>query len=181
MTDAVPPVLRRGAGFALGLVAGLAVAVLAVSALSSVERMPVRVLKVLSGSMTPAIRTGDAVVVRGVTPSAVRVGDVVTFRDPLDSSRLITHRVRGMRFSGETASFVTRGDANNTSEHWSVPLHGRVGLVRRRLPKAGYAMEGLQSPPGRLLLIVVPALVLCAIELRRVWVPEPPLGQLSLF
>lgn len=170
--------LAAGAG---GLIAGLAVALLVASALSSVDAVPVRLLKVLSGSMSPAIETGDAVVVQTVAPRDVRVGEVITFPDPENGARLLTHRVRSLTFAGERAAFVTRGDANDASEQWSIPARGRLGLVRQRLPRAGFVLARLQSREARLLLLVLPALVLCALELRRIWRREPEWVQLSLF
>ena len=36
----------------------------------------------MSGSMQPAIHTGDVVVDESIAPAEARVGDVVTFKDP---------------------------------------------------------------------------------------------------
>lgn len=170
--------LAAGAG---GFLVGLAVALLLASALSSVDAVPVRLLKVLSGSMSPAIETGDAVVVQTVTPHDVQVGEVITFPDPEDGSRLLTHRVRSLSFEGDRAAFVTRGDANDAPERWSIAARGRLGLVRQRLPRAGFVIARLQSREGRLALLVLPALVLCVLELRAIWRREPEWIQLSLF
>jgi signal peptidase len=128
-----------------------------------------RAMTVMSGSMSPAIETGDVVVSRSVSPLDLRLGDVVTFRDPHDSKRLITHRVRGIQISGGEARFVTKGDANNSAENWVVPSDGRVGLVAFRLPKLGYLFSWLGNPLARMALIVVPALLLGGYELRRIW------------
>jgi signal peptidase I len=147
----------------IGLVAAVAVAVTAMIPFGG------RALTVMSGSMSPAIDTGDVVVSRSVSPLDLRLGDIVTFRDPQDSKRLITHRVRGIRISGGEARFVTKGDANNAAESWVVPSDGKVGLVVYRLPKLGYAFSWLGHPFARLALVVVPALLLGAYEVRRIW------------
>jgi signal peptidase len=128
-----------------------------------------RAFTVMSGSMSPAIETGDIVVSRAVSPLDVRLGDVVTFRDPDDAKRLITHRVRGIRITGDEARFVTKGDANNSAERWTIPSDGKVGLVTYRLPKLGYLLFWLGHPLARLALIVIPALLLGAYEVRRIW------------
>lgn len=182
MADRVRAVAWSGAAGLGGFLGGLLVVLLLASALSSIDALPVRVLKVLSGSMSPAIETGDAVIVQSVTPDAVRVGDVVTFRDPEDGSRLLTHRVRAVTTGPAGAQFVTRGDANDAGERWSVSGDGKVGLVRQRLPRAGFVLARLQSRPGRVLLLVLPALALCALELRQIWRRRPTEhAQLSLF
>lgn len=147
----------------LGIAAGLVVALLWSVPFGG------RALSVLSGSMSPAIETGDVVVTRGVSPLDVRLGDVITFRDPANADRLITHRVKQIRISSDEARLVTKGDANNTSERWSIPADGTVGLVTYRLPRLGYLLVWLGHPFAKLLLLVVPALLLGAYELRRLW------------
>jgi signal peptidase len=129
-------------------------------------------LTVMSGSMEPAIGTGDVVVARETSPMDVRVGDIVTFRDPFNHQRLITHRVREMHVEGTDVVFVTRGDANTGEENWAVPLDGTVGRVAYHVPKLGYFMVWFHSRFGILLLIVLPTLLLGASELWRLWRPR---------
>ena len=131
-----------------------------------------RPFTVLSGSMEPAISTGDVVVDERIKPKDLRVGDVVTFRDPEESSRLITHRVIGARVTGDKITVDTKGDANNQPERWTVPLEGEVGRVAYRLPALGYALSWTRKA-GPLVLIVIPALLLALFELVRIWRPEP--------
>jgi signal peptidase len=131
-----------------------------------------RPLAVLSGSMTPSLRTGDEIVVRPVAPLALRVGDVVTFSDPSRGYALVTHRVRDVRVAGTTVHVVTRGDANDGSERWTVAAGGRVGRVAYRVPKLGYVTVAAGTPLGRILLVVVPAILLGSCEVRRVWRPR---------
>lgn len=126
---------------------------------------------VMSGSMQPAIRTGDLVIDEHIAPLEARRGDVVTFVDPMDRRRLITHRVRHLRRQGSRVAFVTKGDANNTVERWSVPVEGRIGRVALRLPKLGYAAAWSRGPAGRLMLVVLPAICLAGIQLHRIWRP----------
>jgi signal peptidase len=129
---------------------------------------------VMSGSMTPAIRTGDVVVVQRVPARDARVGDVITFRDPEGSHRLITHRVRRLRIAANgTVSFVTKGDNANAVQRWSVTGDGSIGLARVRIPFLGYALWGTRQPLGRLVLVIIPALLLAASEVRRLWRPRP--------
>lgn len=163
LAEDVRTVARALLWLGLGFAVAVAVAVTALLPFGG------RALTVMSGSMAPAIETGDVVVSRSVSPLDLRLGDVVTFRDPQDAKRLITHRVRGIRVAGGEARFVTKGDANNSAEEWSVPSDGTVGLVLFRLPKLGYAMHWLGHPLARLALVVAPALLLGAYELRRIW------------
>jgi signal peptidase I len=136
-----------------------------------------RSFTVMSGSMQPAIGTGDLIVDERIPPLHARVGDVVTFKDPASPSRLITHRLRSIHVVGGTARMTTKGDANNTVEHWSVPASGRVGRVLYRLPELGYALALTRGRDARLLLIVLPALLLGGLELRRIWRPARPAAE----
>lgn len=171
-TEARPPSAdARALGRSLGwLLLGAAAAVLV--AVAWIVPFGGRALSVMSGSMSPAIETGDVVVSRPVPPLEIRRGDVITFRDPTDSERLITHRVKEIQITGGEARFVTKGDANNSAERWAVAADGEVGLVVYRLPKLGYALAWLGHPLAKLLLVALPALLLGAYELRRIWAAE---------
>jgi signal peptidase len=137
-----------------------------------------RPFAVLSGSMEPTLHTGDQIVVKPVAPVTLHVGDVVTFDDPSRGHVLVTHRVRDIRVAGRTVHVVTRGDANEGSERWSVAAAGRVGRLAYRIPNLGYLTMAAGAPLGRILLVVLPALVLGLCEVRRVWrsreVLKPP-------
>jgi signal peptidase I len=130
-------------------------------------------LTVLSGSMEPSIHVGDIVVVRRIPAENARVGDVVTFRDPSDPEKLVTHRVRRISIADGSVSFETKGDANTSVERWKVSGDGTIGLVRYRIPKLGYVLFYVHGTLGRLLLVVVPALLLGAYEIMRIWRPGP--------
>ncbi|MDP9343880.1 MAG: signal peptidase I [Actinomycetota bacterium] len=129
-------------------------------------------LTVLSGSMEPAIHTGDVVVERAISPLEARVGDIVIFRDPGDQNIMITHRARAIRVADGIVHFTTKGDANNTVERWTVPVDGSVGLVRFRVKRLGFALVWGSSRSGRLALVVLPALFLGGYELVKIWRPK---------
>jgi signal peptidase I len=129
---------------------------------------------VRSGSMTPTIDTGDLVITRSIPPTEARTGDIVIFRDPEGSGRLISHRVRAIREHQGRSYFVTRGDANNAFERWSVLDSGSIGQVVYRLPKLGYALGRVSSGPGKIGLVVIPALILLVLGLIRIWRPQRP-------
>ncbi len=160
--------VRVPGSLAAGVLTGLIAAVVVPVALGA------HPLTVMSGSMHPAIATGDAVVVAPIKASRMRVGEVVTFRDPhRQRHRLITHRVRGLERAGGVFKVVTRGDANNASEHWRVPVGGEVGKVVYRLPMAGYLSRLAASPRGRVVMVFLPLLLLGGWALVRIWRPAP--------
>jgi signal peptidase len=130
-----------------------------------------RSLTVMSGSMEPTLRVGDVVIVDQISPLNARIGDVVTFRDPSEPTRLVTHRIRKITIANGVVRFVTKGDANTSIEHWGIPTNGTIGRVVYRVPKIGRALFWIRGRFGRLMLVVIPALLLGAYELWRIWRP----------
>ena len=166
----MPTALRlslRATGYA---VLGVALGIVAAVALPFVYGQ--RPYTVLSGSMEPAIGTGDVVVVERISPPQARVGDVVTFSDPHRSGRLITHRVRSSRRRGRRIDFVTKGDANNTVERWRVPAGGVISRVRYRVPEVGRLALVTRTRGGLVLFVLVPLLLVGVHEIARIWRPQ---------
>ena len=93
----------------------------------------------------------------------------MTFPDPARPGRLLTHRLRSIRLERGIAHMITKGDANNETETWSVKAGGKIGRVRSRIPKIGYALIHLGRPGGALVLMALPCLLLMLYELRRIW------------
>jgi signal peptidase I len=154
--------MLTAAGFAIGI--GLALALpLAFHA---------RPLVVLSGSMEPAVGTGDVSVVRTIGPLEARPGDVVTFRDPDDADRLITHRVRAMHVQGGAVVFRTRGDANSASERWQVASSEEIGRVAYRIPKLGWVLMYARSKGLFVLMLGGALALLLVLELAAIWRTE---------
>lgn len=148
---------------------GLGVGIVAAIALPFVVGQ--RPYTVLSGSMEPAIGTGDIVVVARISTREARVGDVVTFSDPKSSGRLITHRVRSARRRGRKMDFVTKGDANNAVERWRVSADGVISRVRYRVPEVGRLALLTRTRGGLAVFVLVPLLLLAVHELGRIWRP----------
>ena len=168
------PALRRARIFVLWLFLGALFAALLAAA--APLTLGYRSFTMRSGSMTPAIETGDVVVTEPVSPLSARVGEIVTFLDPEGSGRLFSHRVQSIRATGGVVHFVTRGDANTSVERWSVPADGSVGRVAYTVPKLGYALVWTGTPEGRIALVAIPALLLCFSALARIWRREPEPG-----
>lgn len=156
-------------------VGAFCMALLAVVALPNAIGM--RSFTVMSGSMEPTIHVGDVVIDKQIRPLDARPGDVVTFSDPSGKKRLITHRIRSMHVQGSTVQVVTKGDANNTVERWTVPAQGRIGRVELRVWKLGYPLVYAHSRYGLIGLVALPAFLLCLVELRKIWAAPPREGE----
>jgi signal peptidase len=123
---------------------------------------------VLSGSMSPAIDVGGAVVSQRVDPRAIEVGDIITFRSPLDG-KLTTHRVVGIQ-TENSLCFQTKGDANEDPDPFVVPTENVMGQVRFHIPLIGYATHYAKTPLGFVLMLAVPGLIIIIMEMRDVWI-----------
>lgn len=168
--------VRHGGVFLLWLALGFVFTLLLAAALPLA--IGDRSFTVRSGSMSPAIDTGDVIVTEPVSPTEVEVGDIVTFRDPEGTDKLYSHRVQSIATEGAEVSFVTRGDANTSIEHWRVPVDGSIGRVVYRVPKLGFAVRWIATPAARQGLIALLAGALCWLALARIWRrdPDPELG-----
>ncbi len=107
-----------------------------------------RPLVIRSGSMEPAYQIGDVVLVESVPADRLRVGDVATRFDDPDAADSLTHRVRSIRTDGDLVTVETRGDANESSEVFTVPGADRMGVVVARVPAIGRPLTLVRTSGG---------------------------------
>jgi signal peptidase len=147
-----PRTLRPALGDAAVVAVTMTVSMAAVVTLTGLA-LGYRPLVVRSGSMEPAIMTGDLIVTLQTPAHALAAGDIVTFSDPTRGGASVTHRVRSLRTAGGTVAVETRGDANELSERWEVPSGATVGRYVGRVPAAGHLLIALSSPEARLAIL----------------------------
>jgi signal peptidase I len=144
------PPARRLVGYAGAAVVG--VITLAVGAvLVLILAFDYHPLVVRSGSMEPTLEVGDLVLVRHVPASRLQAGDIATF-DVLRHGGT-THRVVSITELDGLLVVESQGDANPTSERWSITATDDVGLVRRRIPWIGIPLVWLASDAVRPYLV----------------------------
>lgn len=105
---------------------------------------------VTSGSMEPAIHTGDMVYVRRQRFEQIMEGDILTFTIN-DGKMIVTHRV--LEKSDLDQSFLTQGDANGQPDGKRVGYEDVLGTVWAVIPWMGYAAAVLGNIWGKLLLM----------------------------
>ena len=130
-----------------------------------------RPLIVLSGSMTPKMPVGGVVITKTVDPTAIKVGDIITFMGGVsnsadENSPFVTHRVVQILPSAGGLSFITKGDANNTADPEPVAASQVVGRVVLIVPWLGYLSNFVHGFWGWLLMIILPAAIIIAWEVR---------------
>lgn len=104
---------------------------------------------VLSGSMEPAMSTGDLIVV--CEDNDYEVNDVVVYQNGYS---LIVHRIVGI----DGDEVVTKGDANNINDA-AISVSDIKGKVVMTIPYLGEVMTLIKSPIATV-LIVLAAIVL---------------------
>ncbi|MDD4124606.1 MAG: signal peptidase I [Eubacteriales bacterium] len=76
-------------------------------------------IRIQSGSMEPAIQTGDFILIEKADADEIKVGDIITFKsdDPTIKDLPNTHRVDEI-IAGDNGNieFITKGDANLTPD-----------------------------------------------------------------
>ena len=73
---------------------------------------------------------------------------------------MATHRIDSVEGSGQTLSFITKGDANDTVDANPVLPGNIIGEYVAVIPYAGYIINYVQSPSGIFVSIAVIAFLL---------------------
>jgi signal peptidase I len=89
-----------------------------------------------SDGMAPTMATGDIVIYELVDPASVRVGDIITFANADQGGDPTTARVTEIAATGDRPTFVTKGDAGDTTTPWTLNAQEQVTRV-------AYHFEGL--------------------------------------
>ena len=110
---------------------------------------------VLSGSMEANIKIGDLVVTKNVLAEDLKVGDVISFYD--DYHAIVTHRIVRIENGNNGKQYVTKGDHNNTEDHYETTIDDILGVVFLKIPKVGKFILFLQQ---RFSLVIVGFMVL---------------------
>lgn len=91
-----------------------------------------------SGSMTPTINIGDAIVIDKIKEdelSKLKVGDILVFRV---STTMYTHRIVNIDVNNDEYYISTKGDRKgNLVDNWTVKNKDVIGIVKFKIPYIG--------------------------------------------
>ncbi len=126
-----------------------------------------KVLTVLSWSMEPTIKTGAIVVAKPADD--YKIGDIITFGPDTKTQPPVTHRINDIKVVGGVPVYITKGDANESPDIREIQKNDILGKVLFNIPFVGYAVDFAKKPVGFILIIAVPAIVIVADEIRKIW------------
>ena len=125
----------------------VAIALLVFSLFSFTGMIKARI--VLTGSMAPAIHTGDVIITTPVSRKTPVIGDVIAYQAKRfngDSVAVFSHRIVG----GDIESgFIVKGDANKTPDTQRPTRGDILGVVKFVIPYIG----NLLTPKALFLLV----------------------------
>lgn len=148
--------IRRGAREVF-LTFGALLGVLCLIATVAAFAFGVKPLVFRSGSMSPAIQTGDLAVSRTVDASGLERGDIVSVVN--SEGNRVTHRVVNIARQGAARQLTLKGDANGRPDE-EVYTVTRAEKVLVDIPKAGYVVNAASSTGGVFVLgVFVAAMV----------------------
>ena len=113
-------------------------------------------VSILSGSMEPALATGDLAICK--TQDEYHVGDAVLFED---ANYLVLHRIVDVT---EDGLFVTRGDANNVNDENLVSPENIHGALYYKFDGMGTTISFLTSWMGAFWLVVTVLFIYMALN-----------------
>ena len=132
-----------------------------VVALFGVRFLGIQVYTVLSGSMEPSYPVGSVIYVKDFDPDALWVGDVVTFE--VENDLVVTHRIVSVETTKDdpdTLYYRTKGDANDCEDAGLLTEDHIIGKPFFMIPKIGFIADFMHSNFGRMISIVLVALVI---------------------
>jgi signal peptidase I len=129
----------------------------------------IRLLPILSGSMTPAFPTGSLAIATPSPLTHIRTGDVIVFHVPVGDHHVIAHRIVRILKHGADPMVQTKGDANSAIDPWIAHLHGdQIWVVRAGIPLLGYAAVYAKRALAAVLILLAVTAIAVAL-LRRIW------------
>jgi len=126
-----------------------------------------KALTVISGSMEPKISVGSVVVVK--PDKDYKIGDIITFGPYSKTKTPTTHRIYDIKVVDGQLVYITKGDANNAPDAKEIQNKDIIGRVLFSVPFAGYAVDFARKPIGFALIIIVPAFLIIADELKKIY------------
>ena len=94
-----------------------------------------KMIAIMSNSMSPTYRRGDAIIYEKVNIDELKVGDVLAFQK---ENIVVTHRIIKVWKQNDKYYFTTKGDNNNTEDFFQPKEENVLGKVEYMFKYIGY-------------------------------------------
>ncbi|MBQ8415796.1 MAG: signal peptidase I [Clostridia bacterium] len=119
---------------------------------------------IIANDLNNQFNTHDLILLEQVDADELKLYDVIAFFDP-ENNKNVIHRIIGVEGTGDSLSFETRGDSNNTSDEFHPTRKNIIGRYTNfRLQGFGSFILFFQSIGG---IMTILALVYCLWMLDR--------------
>ena len=114
---------------------------------------------IMSGSMEPTIKKGDAILVKEVPENAIRMNDIISFTTQNKTN--VTHRIIGIAEENGKRKYTTKGDNNNTEDKERITYEQIDGKYQFKMSQFGVIINILKSKFTLMILVLIIILITC--------------------
>lgn len=127
------------------------------------------VFRITTGSMAPAYKTDELLLVKQTNPEEIKEGDVISFysTDPALDGAVNTHRVMEIEKDGDHWFYTTKGDANNVVDAYTVDSEYLIGKAIGSSLMLGKLARLVSNPLIFIPIILLPLAVILITNLVR--------------
>ena len=125
-----------------------------------------RVFNVVTESMKPEYKVGDALLTKSIKPSEIKVGDNITYMGLKDSfkDKIVTHKVIKIEKNQDGLYFFTTKGIANDVEDPEINESQVFGKVIYKIKSISYLNGVIGNLYGMYFVIIVPLAIIIAIE-----------------
>ena len=113
---------------------------------------------IVSGSMNPTIKKGDAILVRNTPEEEIEVNDIISFNQ---GDTNVTHRIVGITEENGMRKYTTKGDNNNTEDKEKITYQQIEGKYQFKISQFGIVIGILKSKITLVVLILMIIFISC--------------------
>ena len=114
---------------------------------------------IMSGSMEPTIKKGDAILVKEVPENEIRIHDIISFTTQNKTN--VTHRIIGIAEENGKRKYTTKGDNNNTEDKERITYEQMDGKYQFKMSRFGVVINILKSKFTLMILVLIIILIAC--------------------
>ena len=152
-----------GKTLGLAIIIFLIVIIVRAAAFKRYDVFGYRFYMIMSGSMEPNIKIGDAVIAKETNTKELKQQDVIAFAH--NNGAVTVHRIINVYTEGDKKMYETQGDNNNTPDGQLVQEQDIKGIIVAKISNVGTAILFIQNHIYIFILVIV--LIILAIIVRR--------------